>query len=139
MFHGALDGRRRESTGAKKAIVGWTPGVGLRLGPQVVERGEPGDLDGLQYRIASKLFFSKLAGIVQGITDRKRAEEDRVGLEARLQQAEKMALVGRLAGAHNGATIRQKRCPRSRSPRSARPRRRECLSPRGRGARPMRA
>jgi long-chain acyl-CoA synthetase len=61
-FQAALEGRLREATGLKGAIVGWARGVGLRLMPQVVESGPPGGLDGLQYALARKLFYGKLAG-----------------------------------------------------------------------------
>ena len=37
-------------------------------------------------------------GIIEDITDRKRAEEDKSKLEAQLQQAQKMESIGRLAG-----------------------------------------
>ena len=61
-FQAALEGRLKEATGLKGVIVGWARGVGTRVMPHVVEIGEPSGLDGLQYRIAKKLFFSKLAG-----------------------------------------------------------------------------
>lgn len=60
-FHAALEGRLKEATGLKGAIVGWAMGVGARVMPQVVEKGEPGGFDGLQLKLARRLFFGKLA------------------------------------------------------------------------------
>ena len=40
-----------------------------------------------------------MAGTVQDITERKRAEEARDELEAQLRQAQRMEAVGQLAGA----------------------------------------
>ncbi len=60
-FHAALAAKLREATGVKGLIVRWAMGVGARLGTQLVENGEPGGLDGVQFRLARKLFFSKLA------------------------------------------------------------------------------
>ena len=42
--------------------------------------------------------ISHIAGTVQDITERKRAEEEKAKLEAQLRQAQKMESVGRLAG-----------------------------------------
>jgi len=39
-----------------------------------------------------------LIGVILDVTDRKRAEEEKVSLEAQIQQAQKMESVGRLAG-----------------------------------------
>ena len=61
-FKAALEGKLGEATGIKAAIVSWARGVGAEAGAHLVDKGEPGGLLGLKYRIADKLFFSKLKG-----------------------------------------------------------------------------
>ena len=57
-FKSALETRFAEATGAKAKIVAWSRGVGLRDGLKYLEDGPKAH--GFQYKIANKLFFSKL-------------------------------------------------------------------------------
>jgi long-chain acyl-CoA synthetase len=59
-FRAALETKLGEATGVKARIVGWSRNVGLETGYAVMADGE--QAIGLQYKIADKLFFSKLAG-----------------------------------------------------------------------------
>lgn len=57
-FKSALETRFSEATGAKAKIVAWSREVGLRDGLKAFEKGP--SAFGFQYKIANKLFFSKL-------------------------------------------------------------------------------
>ncbi len=59
-FKGALEKKLAEATGLKAGIIGWARGVGERAADDVVTRGAPSGLLGLQYGLADKLFYSKL-------------------------------------------------------------------------------
>ncbi|MFU8804614.1 MAG: AMP-dependent synthetase/ligase, partial [Bradymonadaceae bacterium] len=59
-FRAALEGKLGEATGLKAKIVDWSRKVGVEEGYRMIEQGE--DTAGLKYKIADKLFFSKLAG-----------------------------------------------------------------------------
>lgn len=57
-FKSALETRFGEATGAKAKIVSWSRGVGLADGFKYFEKGDAGL--SFSYKIANKLFFSKL-------------------------------------------------------------------------------
>jgi long-chain acyl-CoA synthetase len=61
-FRRALALKLDAATGPKSWIINWSRTVGADVGPTVVERGAPEGLDGFRYRIAGRLFYSKLAG-----------------------------------------------------------------------------
>jgi long-chain acyl-CoA synthetase len=59
-FYTGIQGRLAQATGAKKVLLDWARGVGRQMSA-VSHRGEtPGAVLALQYKIASKLVFSKL-------------------------------------------------------------------------------
>lgn len=77
--------------------------VSLRTGkPSVEERYEPHLGRHLEIRAIPRVDETGrvrgLIHVVRDISDRKRAEEERVRLEARLREAEKLELIGSLAG-----------------------------------------
>lgn len=59
-FKIALEAKLAEATGAKKAIVEWSMGVGLKVGMQIFEKGEPSMVGGMKYGVAKTLFFDKI-------------------------------------------------------------------------------
>jgi long-chain acyl-CoA synthetase len=59
-FKAALEGKLADASGIKGMIVNWARGVGAEAGKHLVDKGEPGGLLGFKYRLADKLFFSKL-------------------------------------------------------------------------------
>ena len=59
-FRAALEDRLHEAQGAKAAIVRWARGVGLRAGYEFLEQGVLSGALAVQYRLADRLFFSKL-------------------------------------------------------------------------------
>ena len=59
-FKAALDTKLGAATGAKARIVSWSMRQGLKGGRMMMSTGEPQGLDGLKYKLADKLFFSKL-------------------------------------------------------------------------------
>ncbi len=61
-FKAALESRLQEATGLKKLLVDWCRKVGVEAGYEKIEHGEVSGLLGLKYRIADRLFFSKLKG-----------------------------------------------------------------------------
>ena len=63
-FQAVLEGALNEATGLKKAIVDFSRNTGLEGGYQIVEYGEPQGLTAVKYKVANKLFFSKVAGKV---------------------------------------------------------------------------
>jgi PAS domain S-box-containing protein len=78
----------------------------MSLAQRVWETGEPAEeeyglvADGrTKYRLAKYVRFSdrEILGIVRDITDRKRAEMEKAGLEIQLRQSQKMEAIGTLA------------------------------------------
>jgi long-chain acyl-CoA synthetase len=63
-FHAAVSAKLADATGVKAAIVRWARGVGARASEARCRGEEPSGLLGLQYKLASKLFFSKLKPLV---------------------------------------------------------------------------
>ena len=61
-FKAKLETQLAEATGAKAKIVSWSMRQGLNGGRTMMSTGDPQGLDGLKYRVANKLFFSKLQG-----------------------------------------------------------------------------
>ncbi len=59
-FKAALETKLGEATGAKAHIVSWSMAQGLEGGRSIMDTGEPHGRIGLRYRVAEKLFFSKL-------------------------------------------------------------------------------
>ncbi len=59
-FKAALETKLGEATGVKAKIVSWSMRQGLKGGRTMMSTGDPQGLDGLKYRVANKLFFSKL-------------------------------------------------------------------------------
>ena len=59
-FKAALETKLQEATGLKAKIVDWARTVGVEAGYQQIEHGEARGMLGLKYKIADKLFFSKL-------------------------------------------------------------------------------
>ncbi|MCA9543731.1 MAG: AMP-binding protein, partial [Myxococcales bacterium] len=59
-FKAALEAKLGELTGAKGAIARWALKVGHAAVPELVAHGAPKGLLGVQYRLADKLFYSKL-------------------------------------------------------------------------------
>jgi long-chain acyl-CoA synthetase len=59
-FKAKLETQLADATGAKAKIVSWSMRQGLEGGRTMMATGDPEGLDGLKYRVANKLFFSKL-------------------------------------------------------------------------------
>jgi long-chain acyl-CoA synthetase len=59
-FKAALETNLQEASGLKAKIVDWARKVGIEAGYEQIEKGEATGLLGLKYKIADKLFFSKL-------------------------------------------------------------------------------
>lgn len=56
-FKVALEARLAEASGIKASIVSWSRGVGVKKGYEMLEKGGDG---GFSYKMADKLFFSKI-------------------------------------------------------------------------------
>jgi len=61
-FKAALEGKLAEATGLKSRIVRWARAIGSKAGPIILEHGALSGALGVQYRLADKLFYSKLTG-----------------------------------------------------------------------------
>ena len=61
-FKAALEGKLADATGLKAKIVNWARSVGTKAGPVILQEGDVGGALGVQYRMADKLFYSKLTG-----------------------------------------------------------------------------
>ena len=59
-FHAGITGKLKEAKGAKKKLVAWAMGVGTRVSEERMAGREPSGLLGMQYKLATKLIFSKL-------------------------------------------------------------------------------
>ncbi|MFB6352204.1 MAG: long-chain fatty acid--CoA ligase [Bradymonadaceae bacterium] len=59
-FKSALESKLQEATGLKAKLVEWCRDVGLEAGYQMIEDGEVSGLTALKYKIADRLFFTKL-------------------------------------------------------------------------------
>ncbi len=61
-FKAALETKLGEATGLKAHIVSWSMAQGLEGGRNIMDHGEPHGRFGFRYKLAEKLFFSKLQG-----------------------------------------------------------------------------
>ncbi len=59
-FHAGISAKLAQATGVKASLVGWARGVGAQVSALRMKGLEPGGLLALQYKLATKLVFSKL-------------------------------------------------------------------------------
>ncbi|MDC3983101.1 AMP-dependent synthetase/ligase [Polyangium jinanense] len=63
-FHAGVQGKLKEATGAKKALVEWAMDIAREATAVKMRGGQPAGALGLQYKLAQKLVFTKLKSAI---------------------------------------------------------------------------